>query len=102
MDKDHTPQPSNDKQSDKKPAQQGGNLVWYMLGLGVLLLLMVTLFTTSKEPDIGWSDLLRLVEASDPLDNNAPKYIEIEDRSGTGNGKIRIGHLSDVEIGSTK
>ena len=41
----------NDKSADKKPAPQGGNLVWYMLGLGVLLLLMVTMFTSGSEPD---------------------------------------------------
>src|SRR5688572_11877547 len=98
MDKDQAPLSSNDKQSDKKPTQQGGNLVWYMLGLGVILLLVVTMFTTSTEPDIGWSDLLRLVEVSDPTDKNAPKYIDIEDRTGTGAGTIRIRDLSDVEI----
>ena len=40
MDKDQHSQPSNDKSADKKAPQQGGNLVWYMLGLGVLLLLV--------------------------------------------------------------
>jgi len=102
MDKDHPPQTPNEKSPDKKPAQQGGNLVWYLLGLGVVLLLMVTMFTASSEPDIGWSDLVRLVEVSDPTDKSAPHYIDIEDRSSTGVGKTRISDLSDVEIGMTK
>ncbi|MCI0334751.1 MAG: ATP-dependent zinc metalloprotease FtsH [Planctomycetes bacterium] len=99
MDKDHPPQSPNDKPSDKKPAPQGGNLVWYMLGLGVLVLLMVTMLTGSSEPDIGWSDLLALVEASDPQDKNAPGYIEITEKSG--GGKVRIADLSDIEVGNS-
>jgi cell division protease FtsH len=102
MDKDHLPPSQNDKSSEKKPAQQGGNLVWYLLGLGVLLLLMVTIFTSRSEPDIGWSELIQLVKVSDPTDKDSPGYIDIEDRSGTGVGKIRIRDLSDVVIGSTK
>jgi cell division protease FtsH len=99
MDKDHLPSSPNDKPSDKKPAQQGGNLVWYLLGLGVLLLLLVTIFTSKSEPDIGWSDLLNLVKASG---KDGPGYIDVEDRSGAGVGKIRISELSDVVIGTTK
>ncbi len=99
MDKDHSPQSPNDKPSDKKPAPQGGNLVWYMLGLGVLVLLMVTMLTSRSEPDIGWSDLLRLVKASDPTDKNSPGYIDIDDPAG--GGKIRIAELSDVEVGNS-
>ena len=49
MEKDQHPPISNDKSSDKKAPPQGGNLVWYMLGLGVLLLLMVTMFTTAPK-----------------------------------------------------
>ena len=66
MDKDQKPQPSNDRPAEKKPTPQtgGGNLVWYMLGLGVLLLLMVTLFNSGNELRPGWSDLIKLVEAS--------------------------------------
>jgi cell division protease FtsH len=65
MEKDSKSPSPGDKPSDKKPSQQGGgNLVWYMLGLGVLLLLMVTIFNSGTQQQIGWSDLLKLVEAA--------------------------------------
>ena len=102
MEKEHKPQPSNDKPADKKPSQQGGNLVWYMLGLGVLLLLMVTMFGNSSEQSIDWSDLIRLVEASNPQDESAPGYIDVDDPSGAGSEKVRIADLKSVEVGTTR
>ena len=63
MEKDQKPQSNSDKQSDKKSTPQGGNLVWYMLALGVLLLLMVTVFNNGTSVPLGFSDLLKLVEA---------------------------------------
>ena len=51
MDKDQKPQSTGEKPPEKKSSPQGGNLVWYMLGLGVLLLLMVTLFNNSSGQD---------------------------------------------------
>ena len=82
MDKDQKPQPSNDRPAEKKPTPQtgGGNLVWYMLGLGVLLLLMVTLFNSGNELRPGWSDLIKLVEVSG---KNGTGYVDIADPSNT-------------------
>jgi cell division protease FtsH len=100
MEKDNPSQNSNDKQADKKQPQQGGNLVWYMLGLGVLLLLMVTMFSSGSHDTIRWSEFVDLVKASDPEDKNAPGYIIVDDTSGNGTEKIRYGDLSDVEIAS--
>jgi len=99
MDKEHSPKPSNDKPPEKKSSQQNGNLVWYMLGLGVLLLLMVTMFNSKSEPVIAWSDLIRLIEQN-PSNESATKYVDVEDRSSTPGKKIRVSDLSDVVIGS--
>jgi cell division protease FtsH len=101
MEKEHKPHPSGDKPAEKKPAQQGGgNLVWYMLGLGVLLLLMVTIFNTGSEQSLGWSDLLKLVEASG---EGGPKFIEVPDPSGTDSKRIQLqlSDLSDIKVGSS-
>ncbi|MEX2308300.1 MAG: ATP-dependent zinc metalloprotease FtsH [Pirellulales bacterium] len=102
MEKEQQPPPPNEKPPEKKASQQGGNLVWYMLGLGVLLLLMVTMFSSGSEQMIDWSDLIKLVKASNPQDKNAPGYIDVADRSGTASRKIRISDLSKVVIGSTR
>ena len=98
MDKDHKPQPTGDKPSDKKPVPQtGGNLVWYMLGLGVILLLMVTIFNSGTDQSPGWSDLLKLVEASGP---GGTGFVDVPDAT-TPNQLIRISDLSDIRIGNS-
>jgi cell division protease FtsH len=101
MDKEQPPQSSNEKAPEKKAPQQGGNLVWYMLGLGVLLLLMVTMFSSGSELEIGWSDLIRLVEASDTRAKGAPGYVDVDDPSSAQPKKIRLSGLSHVVVSST-
>jgi cell division protease FtsH len=98
MEKDHQP-PSNEKPSDKKTPQQGGNLVWYMLGVGVLLLLMVTMLSSGNEHKLYWSDLLRLVEASGKGGVGA---INVVDRNSNPPQHWRISNLSEVVVGSSK
>jgi cell division protease FtsH len=96
MDKEHQSHSPNDKPSDKKPAQPSGNLVWYMIGLGLLLLLMVMMLNNPGDQTIYWSDLLKLVEASGP---DGPDYVEIEDRTSAEPGRFRLSDLKDVVIG---
>jgi cell division protease FtsH len=98
MDKDEHSQPSNDKQADKKAPQQGGNLVWYMLGVGVLLLLMVTMLSSGTEHTVYWSDLLRLVEAKGKGNGS----IDIVDRSGNPPQRWRISNLNEVVVGNSE
>jgi cell division protease FtsH len=100
MDKDQKPQSSNDRPAEKKPSQPGGgNLVWYMLGLGVLLLLMVTLFNSTNDFRPGWSDLIKLVEASG---KHGPGSIDVIDNSTNPAARSRISDLSDIQIGNSE
>jgi cell division protease FtsH len=99
MDKDEHSQPSNDKQADKKAPQQGGNLVWYMLGVGVLLLLMVTMLSSGTEHTVYWSDLLRLVEASGKGGSGS---VDIVDRNGNPPQRWRISNLNEVVVGNSE
>jgi len=97
MDKDQKTPPTNEKPAEKKPVPQtGGNLTWYLLGLGVLVLLLVTVLNSGNTDQTpGWSDLLRLVDASGP---EGPGYIDIADPTAL-NQFIRLSKLSDVRIG---
>jgi cell division protease FtsH len=92
------------KSSDKKLPQQSGNFVWYLLGLGVLLLLMVTIFNSRNETRIRMSDFVTLVKASNPVThpNPADRYIDIEDRTSQPKQKIRLSDLSRIVIGDTE
>ena len=64
------------KPSEKKNAPQANNLVWYLLGLGIVLLLLATVWSGQERLKIGWSDLKRLVQAA---------HLERRDRQGTHN-----------------
>jgi cell division protease FtsH len=96
-DKEQKPQSANDK-PDKKPAPQSGNLVWYMLGLGVLLLLMVTMFSNGGGQQLGFSDLLKLVEASG---KGGSGYIDVIETQSGHPQKVRISELSNVIVGTS-
>ncbi len=101
MDNQHQPPRDPQKPSDKKPPQQSGALVWYMLGLGVLVLLMVTLFSSGSEQTIQWSELLNLVRATGK-DPSTPGfgYIDVVDNSGARPQKVRISDLHKIVIGT--
>src|SRR3989304_3935980 len=99
------PTPTPHPKSDKKPPQQSGNFVWYFLGLGVLLLLMVTIFNSRNEPRIRMSDFIHLVKASNPQTHpdKSERYIDVEDRSNPQQQRwIRLSDLSHIVIGDTE
>ena len=68
--------------SERKPSQ-GGSFVWYLIGLGVLLLLLLTVFASTGETQLAWSDLERLIRASDANDPDSKNSIEVTDHSST-------------------
>jgi len=51
---------------EKKSAPQGNNLVWYVLGFGVLLLLLSSVMNDKEGQVLDWYDLERLIEVSNP------------------------------------
>ena len=103
MDKDQKPQPSNDRPAEKKPTPQtgGGNLVWYMLGLGVLLLLMVTLVQQRQRAS---ARLERLDQARRSLGQRRHRgYVDIVgpfEHAGARVSEFLI--LSDIQIGTSE
>jgi cell division protease FtsH len=104
MDKDQKPQSSGEKQPDKKSSPQGGNLVWYMLALGVLLLLMVTVFSNSSGQPLGFSDLLKLIDATgkDANGKQGPGFIDVPDpTTARPQQRLRISDLSEIIVGSS-
>ncbi len=104
MEKDQKSQSNNDKPSDKKQVPQSGNLVWYMLALGVLLLLMVSMFNSTSALQLGYSDLLKLISVSgkDANGEDGAGYIEIDDPTTTQPyQRLRISDLSDIVVGNS-
>ncbi len=99
-----SPQKVPPKSPDKKLPQQSGNFVWYLLGLGVLLLLMVTIFTSRNESRIRMSDFERLVKASNPETHPDKKdrFIDIPDFTGAQRQWVRLSGLARITVGDNE
>src|SRR5262245_46714824 len=102
MEKQDQSQSPNQKSPEKRAPQQGGNVVWYLLGLGVLLLLLVSVFNNGKEQQLEWSKFEEVIRASNPQDKEASGYIEVDvDRGGPRPQGVRLSDLSKVVIGES-
>ena len=91
--------PPNPKLPEKKPARQSSNLVWAFLGLGVLLLLLVTVLNSDTEQEISWSQFEKLIKASNPQNKDRTGYIDIKDTTGADSKQFRISDLHDIVVG---
>jgi cell division protease FtsH len=97
MDDQNTPSP---KPNEKKP-QQHSNIVWYLLGFGILVLLFVTFWSGGSEEDIKWSELLALVEASNHS-KGEEQYIDVQSGTDARPREIRLSDLERVRIGTSE
>ena len=98
-------QPASDKlgkKPDKKTAPQSSNTVWYLLGLGVMLLLLATLWNGQDQERIDWSVLEQLIAVSNAENTEGPDYIEIESEE---NGKpclLRFSGPTEIVVNMTE
>ena len=91
---------SQHSEGGKKPAPSGGNnYVWYLVGLGVLLLLMATFFNARASQKLRWSDLVRLVEESEPENPASKFWIIVEDDTAKPPRRIKVANLTDLVVG---
>ncbi len=93
-------EPKNDhrRSSDKKPASPPSNTIWYLLGLGVLVLLVMSVWDPGQQLHIKYSDLVRLIEAHHPDRDASERFVDVEYKLGQATGKQRLSNLSDVVI----
>ncbi len=75
-------------------------MVWYVLGLMVLLLLLGTVLQGRDVLTLQWSDLESLILVSNP-DSETPdkNFIEIEDKTTKPPRRLIVSGLSDVKVG---
>ncbi len=89
---------------EKKPPSQGNNLVWYVLGFGVLLLLLGTVWSDHDRLTIDWYDLERLIKVSNPQarekDPAAPDSIVVQDSGRTPPTETRFSNLQKIKVGT--
>ncbi len=87
------------KPSDKKSTTINNNILWYLLGIGVITLLAVTYFNDNGTVEIGYSDLWQLIEKTDP-NAKTKGVIEIQSGSGENQRTYRYSDPTDVVIGN--
>ena len=91
------------KSPEKKAAPQNNNMLWYLLGLGVLLLLLVTVWRSQNKLTIQWSDLEELIVASNPkAPKGRVKYITHVDETTKPPTQYRLNEPEDIRIGTTE
>jgi len=83
------------KSADKKANSINNNVVWFLIGLGVLTLLAVSLMSNAGEERIQYSDLLRLVKNED-----GKGYIEVRGGTTEKPQTARYSNPTDIKIGS--
>src|SRR4030042_5130829 len=88
------------RSQERRMPPMGGNLIWYMLALGIGVLFVVSLSRRSPF-EIGYMELARLIEQGSPQQNpNAA--IVVEEGSESRRLRIRYSNLRNLKIGPTE
>ncbi|MCA9235921.1 MAG: hypothetical protein KDA44_10650, partial [Planctomycetales bacterium] len=95
--------PKDAKRSpEKKPAPQANNLLWYLLALGVLVLLLATAFGTNDTLRLSMSDFERLIKASKPGPDGETDYILVDAEDETTGKQYMLRNPTKISVGSNE
>src|SRR5690242_10914973 len=86
------------KSNDKKASPINNNVVWFLLVLGVLTLLAVSMMTGGPDEKLQYSDLLELVKVTG--DQGGKNYIDVHRGSGEKAQTVRFSDPTDIKLGS--
>jgi cell division protease FtsH len=90
-------QPQSDRPApERKGHPIGGNLVWYLLLLGVGTLVVISVLGPSNRAEIPWGKLEELIEA---IETNPQAYVEVEEGAKDSPRKVRYSHPADLTFG---
>jgi cell division protease FtsH len=86
------------KSVDKKPPALGNNLVWYLLALGVGILIVFTLLNPGQKLTIPYGRLVQLIEQGSP-DKHPDAAIEIESPADAiPRERVQLSKLSNLVV----
>ena len=86
------------KSGDKKTSPMNNNVVWFLLVLGVLTLLTVTMMTGGPDEKVLYSDLLELIKIAD--DKDGKNYIQVQRGTGDKEHVVRLSNPTDIKVGT--
>ncbi len=105
---DQKPPPDTEgQQPEKRQSPAGGNMVWYLLALGIGTLFVISLLGSSKRVEIPIGELDRLIEMgpsdaeadTSVIDTENDPYIEVTTGTEDKQRKVRYGHLDNLKFG---
>jgi len=85
----------------KSPIPPAGNLIWYMVGAAVIMILAFSLWPVKERTEISFGNLVRLVEQGSP-ERNPKASIDVETEKDGKKFTIRYSNLHKVEIDQTE
>ena len=89
---------SSQRSNDRKPGPLGSNAIWYLAGVGILTVVLISLLTKGSQKEIGYGDFLRLVELGNSANQDEPKSISIEQGTESARQSIEYSKLSDKDL----
>ncbi len=89
---------SNQRSSDKKPNPLGNNAIWYLAGVGILTVVLISILTNGSQNEIAYGDFLRIVELGNPADQSETKSITIEKGNAAAKQIVEYSNLSDQDL----
>jgi cell division protease FtsH len=86
---------------ERKAPPLGGNLIWYLLFLGIGILFFVSLMRPDSQQEIDYMDLVKLIEQGAPQEN--PKaFIDVRKGSKDKETVVRYSQLGNLRIGPSE
>ncbi len=92
------PPPAPKPPVDKKTPPLGNNIVWYLLGIGMAILMVVGWLNQPLPYELSYSDLVDLIKSSAP--NSKPYGITIQEGSEGREQKVHYEKPNDIKIGT--
>ncbi len=90
--------PESNRPPERKTPPAGGNLVWYLLALGVGALFLISLMETNNQIELTYMDLVKLIKQGSPQTN--PKAaIEVRESVAGKEEVVRYSNLDNLKIG---
>ena len=96
-DKPDKPEPDQ-RPPERKPPRGGGNLVWYLLAVGVGALFLIALFKDDGTAEIDYSELVELIEQG-PQKDNPKAGIQVQYGAQEKPKLVRYSDLANLKFG---
>ena len=101
-DKNEKPnEPNREKKPERKPPILGANAIWYLLILCAGTLFLVNLLDSGGHAELGYMDLVKLIEQGAPA-KNPDAAVEVTEEGAKEKLRVRYSHLDKLQIGPTE